>query len=713
MRLFWSAIVAGLCLWPSSSFGFNYEREVPLFFQQYYRWEPQVLEQTGFPNPYIGAMTRLRVDDYRGAIKLADTTPPASVVEYSNYITFVGLVKSGNAARSREIEQTLENKENLFLTQLLPLEWIDYLLSRRKNSEASLRMGNLPPPTVPSEADERLLRLQITQGIIARDVVKTVAAYQKLVSRYPLSDKSNELLETMRRVFGADFRLEEILNTPELRSSYSLALFNDRQYKTLTRFADTALHRRYDFGEAWKYVLRAFAISYMKIGQFEKSRQTFFILIQLPEVDSVMKGEAIVFHSQLLMGAGTPFYDEAYAVRELQSVVNQFPISAYSPKLFYELGRFFLKGNQTNELNQVLRQFRRYYDDSQPYLVRLDWEKQLQRVNNQGANNDRVVLDGQFAYLLGTSQLASSITSWTGSRFKSKKPGRTVNGISAMVVNAPLSYQAIWALKEWQNGRADLAARRQLQTHPTTQKYMWMFDAGLGQLALREIDFLTATQTSPILDYNRGRLLLKMGQFDLALEEFEHALGGSTDTLYRIPPGWIDVLYPQVYWNQIVTACRRYQLDPYFVLAILREDSRFERGEIQTRDSTNLFKIKTSVLKDVSARLSDSWSPRPEFMTTERSIKYAVFYLAWLRDNFDNNLLHTIMAYGTDPEVAAGIIHGSKNINRNAIALIERVPYPETRMYIQRVVDSYAIYSLVYPDSSIKFKPWKYSDETN
>ncbi|NBV83885.1 hypothetical protein EBR57_07185 [bacterium] len=59
------------------------------------------------------------------------------------------------------------------------------------------------------------------------------------------------------------------------------------------------------------------------------------------------------------------------------------------------------------------------------------------------------------------------------------------------------------------------------------------------------------------------------------------------------------------------------------------------------------------------------------------------------------------------------LIHKSNPLNHGAVALMKTIPYPETRDYIQRVLDSYVIYSLLYPNPSIKFKPWKLPDETH
>lgn len=715
-----------LCVWVAGGAGiwaiilvaplcaFNYEREVGGFYQKYYNWEPSIYDDTQFPNAYIGALTRLRVNDYAGAARWArNGIPNPNVAAYANYIAFVAALKAKDQSRIRPLEAQLLALDRPFMTQLVALEWVDSDLARKDFGSAEDRIIHLGEVPKPSEVEEKLLSLKVKKGLDSRTVIDTVTAYRQLRARYPNSDRSGELLDSMRRRFSIDFRLEELLNSPDLRSAYCMNLFEERQYKTLINYAEIAFPRRFDFGPNWPTILRQVGIAYIELGHSEKARETFFILSQIYSIDPALMAEATTYHSLLVNGSGTPFYDDTSATKALQSVVNDWPLVAIAPRAFYALSQFFLNDDHADELSKVLRRFRRFYNDTEPYLLRISWEQQMHRINAI-ENLDVKTLDARFKVITGSPSISQSMLSWLQSRFKSSRKGASESlSIVQGFRTVPLSYQAAWALKEWGSVNANESAQAAHLNDPMTRKYDLLFQMGLGELALREIEHESVNKKSEMVNYNHIRLLLKTKQFGRALEQARSDLGVDGADLYRIPPGWIDMLYPQVYWEQIQKNCLKYDLDPYFVLAILREDSRFEYGDIQTRDTTRLFKIKSSVLKDISIRLGDPWTDRKEFMTPDRVIRYAVFYIAWLRDNFDDNLLYTITAYGTDPEMATQLIHGSKNINHSAIALMKAIPYPETREYVQHVLDSYVIYSLIYPNSTLKIKPWKLPDETH
>jgi soluble lytic murein transglycosylase len=703
------ATILAVPLW-----AFNFEREVGGYYQKYYNWDPSIFDDTQFPNPYIGALTRLRVNDYSGAARWArNGIPNPNVAPYANYIAFVAALKAKDQSRIRPLESKLLALDNPFITQLVALEWVDSDLLRKDFGSAEERIRMLGDVPKPSEVEEKLLILKVKKGLESRTVIDTVTAYRQLRALYPDSDRSGDLLDTMRRRFSIDFRLEELLNTPELRSAYCMNLFDARQYKTLIGYTERVFPRRFDFGANWPTVLRQVGIAYMELGHIEKARETFFILSQISGIDPRMMAEATTFHSILVRGSGTPFYDDSLSTKALQAVVNDLPLSPIAPRAFYALSQFFLNENRSDDLAKVLRRFRRFYNETEPYLLRISWEQQIHRIN-EIENLNVKALDSRFKVIIGSPAISQSMLSWLQSRFQSsRKGGSGATSIVEGFRTVPLSYQAAWALKEWGSVNANESAQVIHLNDPMTRKYDLLFQMGLGELALREIEHQSVNKKSEMVNYNHIRLLLKMKQFGRGIEQARSDLGMAGTDLYRIPPGWIDMLYPQVYWDEIQKNCRKYDLDPYFVLAILREDSRFEYGDIQTRDTSHLFKIKSTVLKDVSIRLGDPWTDRKEFMTPDRAIRYAVFYIAWLRDNFDDNLLYTITAYGTDPEMATQLIRGSKNNNHSAIALMNAIPYPETRAYIQNVLDSYVIYSLIYPNNTIKFKRWKLPDETH
>jgi soluble lytic murein transglycosylase len=122
----------------------------------------------------------------------------------------------------------------------------------------------------------------------------------------------------------------------------------------------------------------------------------------------------------------------------------------------------------------------------------------------------------------------------------------------------------------------------------------------------------------------------------------------------------------------------RFDLDPALVAAVINEESGFSdatshagaRGLMQITPATadtieTLSGGETFVLEDLS--------------NPDLNIRYGTFYLRHLLDRFENNEIAALAAYNGGPENASAW---------GGIALeIEDIPFPETRSYVEDVLE--------------------------
>ncbi len=122
----------------------------------------------------------------------------------------------------------------------------------------------------------------------------------------------------------------------------------------------------------------------------------------------------------------------------------------------------------------------------------------------------------------------------------------------------------------------------------------------------------------------------------------------------------------------------RFDLDPAFVAAVINEESGFSdatshagaRGLMQITPATadtieTLSGGETFVLEDLS--------------NPDLNIRYGTFYLRHLLDRFDGNEIAALAAYNGGPENAAE--WGGSALE------IEDIPFPETRSYVEDVLE--------------------------
>ena len=697
-------IVLGLT---SALLGFDYDREVGDDVKAYYQWHAADATVRSSSNPYMAALNSLRLMRPPSGVMLSRnvTRSSPSLAPYENYVRLVLALQAGRVAEATAISPLVfDGATTSFITQRGAMEWARYYVSKRRFGEAKdiLKTLQIQPGLPPIK---EVLETMVALSIDDRDAPKAIQHYQQLISLYPESDLDQHVLDRIRRQFGYSGDIVELLNTPDLRADYVHNLYRSGNYRNLTQYYLTAEAQRAEFGPKRPRVLSEVALSFIELSQLKKARDRLFVMAQIPGLTPDEEALAKTFHSKLVIDSGDPSFGADYAANTLRSVIFMGK-TATMPMAFYTYAQLMTSANQPDAVADAQAYVLRYIPESDPYILKSSWDRQRLR-SAGGQATEFPQLERRLKSVLKSQEIVGAVFRWLDSRFTSSdKVSRPAAVMVGGYRSVPLSYHAIWALRDWGSVEKNATARASLDRHPDVVKYTQMVSMGLGQMALDEIDYRLIRQPSDSLKYARLTVLLKMGRFGKALAQVKRDQGGQGTSFYPIPAGWIDKVYPKVYWGFIVSECQKYKLDPYFVLAILREDSAFEAHDIQTKDTTHLFRIKDDTIKQISVRFGE-WGGDPVSLPPEKIIKYGVYYIAWLRDNFDNNLLYTIMAYGTNPELAAQLIHGSSGLNHDAFDLMAAIPYPETRDYVQRVLDTYVIYSLIYPDPSISFKRWK------
>lgn len=153
--------------------------------------------------------------------------------------------------------------------------------------------------------------------------------------------------------------------------------------------------------------------------------------------------------------------------------------------------------------------------------------------------------------------------------------------------------------------------------------------------------------------------------------------------------------FPVRYSEYVEYYAQKSNIDPLFVLAIIRVESNFDenatskkgaKGLMQIMDSTALWVNQTIKIDDFSTQV---------LYEPEQNIRIGMWYLEWLKDRY-NDIDLVITAYN------AG--HGNidkwlsnPNFTRDGKSL-EYIPFEETRNYLLKVKFTYNVYKIVYKD---------------
>ncbi len=132
--------------------------------------------------------------------------------------------------------------------------------------------------------------------------------------------------------------------------------------------------------------------------------------------------------------------------------------------------------------------------------------------------------------------------------------------------------------------------------------------------------------------------------------------------------------------------------DPLLVASIMREESTFNPKAISHSGALGLMQIMPQTGDFIAMKLRTRPPARAELLAPDTNIRYGAWYLGYLADRFDNNLVLTIAGYNAGPSAAAKWSRDKKLGRLDRDEFIESIPYTETRRYTKRVLRSYTEY---------------------
>ncbi|ODA39504.1 lytic transglycosylase domain-containing protein [Desulfosporosinus sp. BG] len=154
------------------------------------------------------------------------------------------------------------------------------------------------------------------------------------------------------------------------------------------------------------------------------------------------------------------------------------------------------------------------------------------------------------------------------------------------------------------------------------------------------------------------------------------------------------IIYPYPHRDIIEKYADQYGVDPLFVVAVIREESKFLPQSESHKGAIGLMQLMPSTAKSISESIGDKTYSDNDLLSPEKNIQYGTWYLASLQKVFSNNTTLVIAAYnGGRGHVQEWIETGQidpKNIRQ------QDIPFKETRDYVDRVLKSYQKYITLY-----------------
>lgn len=162
------------------------------------------------------------------------------------------------------------------------------------------------------------------------------------------------------------------------------------------------------------------------------------------------------------------------------------------------------------------------------------------------------------------------------------------------------------------------------------------------------------------------------------------ALGNSGDLR------WYEWRFPIVYEELIRSRSEGRQLDPSWVMGLMRSESALAEDAVSHAGARGLMQITPQTAKQLAKRHSIGYRGRAQLLEAETNVEMGTAYLADLMDRFGGNPVLATGAYNAGPRVVDRWI--GAGYTGDPVVWIDTLPYFETRDYIPRVLAFSTIY---------------------
>jgi soluble lytic murein transglycosylase len=152
-------------------------------------------------------------------------------------------------------------------------------------------------------------------------------------------------------------------------------------------------------------------------------------------------------------------------------------------------------------------------------------------------------------------------------------------------------------------------------------------------------------------------------------------------------PSWYArIRYPLRYDHIVTGHARNYELDAALLAAVIYRESKFEADAKSDSGAIGLMQLLPDTAKGIALNTGGSRFRVDDLYDPEINVRYGSFYLRRLLRKYEDTRL-ALAAYNA----------GQANVDR-WLAADEGISFPETRQYVDEVLELRDIYARAYAD---------------
>lgn len=553
------------------------------------------------------------------------------------------------------------------------------------------RTASLTPETVRHQATLLLARAKEAQG----EVREAYHLYQHVRHATPGSQVGNSAkghVERLRahapqcfRLRSAQEYLEEIrLLTKEGDESR----LTERVQEFEARFPDSPLHPEVQM------LLAAFA---KRQGRIEEAIAIWKqVAVRSPQ--SAVAPAAL--HSWASSLWNTDRDAEARAVFE--QLTQRYPHHSQAADAWYAIGRIWQEQQHYDRATAAYQRLASLFPES-PLAREGRWRQGWMAYRRGDWRRAEEVFAALARSTAGTQEGESALYWQARAAEQQGSSERAAQGYREVLRRYPDGYYALWAETRLRTTPRPLEPGRDgivsvpslpLSLDAHYRRSQELAALGLLELARRELDVVRdrGSQDPAFIRF----LLAAYSQVDGHATAMRLALN-----LSRQGGNWRRYLFPHAYWDTVRAHAAQKGLDPYLVLALIRQESMFDPSAVSPAQAYGLMQL----LPSTAARITNTPAVSPSSLTEpEFNIAAGTAYLRWLLDQYGNNPIMAVAAYNAGENAVDKwrARYGGVELDE----FVEQISYRETRNYVKLVLRNYRTYRRLY-DKNLRSAGWR------
>ena len=152
--------------------------------------------------------------------------------------------------------------------------------------------------------------------------------------------------------------------------------------------------------------------------------------------------------------------------------------------------------------------------------------------------------------------------------------------------------------------------------------------------------------------------------------------------------------FPLAYWDAIQEKAGERGMDPYLLLAVIRQESLFDTRARSPAFALGLMQLLPSTASRMAKQVGLAPPSNDQLFDPDVNLTLGSQYLKQLLERYSNNWFKAIAAYNAGE---AAVDRWEKEIATDDIEeFVERIPYVETRGYVKLVIRNHRIYKNLY-----------------